>query len=73
MSTILQLLGVIVLAVVLISVFTWGIGSGLKFSGITTLISSILIIFLGLFVLTVSSYILNNISMFHNYISFHST
>ncbi len=69
MSTILKLLGVIVLAVVLISVFTWGIGSGLKFSGITTLISSILIIFLGLFVLTVSSYILNNISMFHNYIS----
>ncbi len=65
----LEAIGVIAGLILLTILFTWGIGRGLKYSGITIMISSLLVILFGGFIILVFSYVLKNISSFANYVS----
>lgn len=65
----LEAIGVIAGLILLTILFTWGIGRGLKYSGITIMISSLLVILFGGFIILVFSYVLKNISLFANYVS----
>lgn len=70
LSTKIELILTIIVLTILISLFTWSSSNGLKYSGITTMIASFIVILFGLFVAFVFSYVLNTMPDFTNYVSF---
>lgn len=69
LSTKIELILTIIVLTILISLFTWSSSNGLKYSGITTMIASFIVILFGLFVAFVFSYVLNTMPDFTNYVS----